>query len=127
MPGRHKPNFTTMDTVPKHDERSNCSPPPEDDLATELHSSIDEIRGVIRELRDEVRTYRKDVQKHRSDENKSLLTRQEAADRLRISTRTLDDREAAGEVQAIRIGGRVLYHRDALDAYIRRCGREGRK
>lgn len=56
-----------------------------------------------------------------------LLTREEAAERLRISTRTLDDMEAAGEIQAVRVRGRVLYHPETLEAFIRRCSREGRE
>jgi len=55
----------------------------------------------------------------------ALLTRQEAADRLRVSTRTLDDLEASGRLQAIRIGRRVLYHPATLDAFIRQQSREG--
>jgi hypothetical protein len=31
--------------------------------------------------------------------------------------------EEAGEIQAVRIRGRVLYHRETLDAYIQRQSR----
>lgn len=52
-----------------------------------------------------------------------LLTREQAARRLSISTRTLDTLESDGEIRAIRIRGRVLYDPDALDAFIRACAR----
>lgn len=55
----------------------------------------------------------------RSDSADVLLTRDEAASHLRISTRTLDTMEAAGEISSVRIRGRVLYHRDALNEFIR--------
>ena len=57
------------------------------------------------------------------DEEEILLTREEAADRLRVSTRTLDDLEASGRLQATRIGRRVLYHAEALDAFVRKQSR----
>ena len=53
-----------------------------------------------------------------------LLTREQAAERLSISTRTLDTLESDGEIRAIRIRGRVLYDPDALDAFIRACARK---
>ena len=59
------------------------------------------------------------------DDASPLLTREEAAERLRISTRTLDTMEAAGEIQAVRIRGRVLYHPETLEAYIRRAAEGG--
>ena len=53
-----------------------------------------------------------------------LLTREQAAERLSISTRTLDTLEADGEIRAVRIRGRVLYDPEALDAFIRACARK---
>lgn len=55
------------------------------------------------------------------EENTSdtLLTRKEAADRIRVSVRKLDDLEASGRLQAIRIGRRVLYHPKTIEAFIR--------
>lgn len=49
----------------------------------------------------------------------SLLTRKEAAERLRISKRKLDDLEASGRLQAVRVGSRVLYDPRTLQAFIR--------
>lgn len=67
-------------------------------------------------LREEVQALR-----HREapDGPKALLTREQAAERLSISTRTLDDMAEAGEIEPVRIRGRVLYHPDTLTAYIR--------
>jgi len=53
------------------------------------------------------------------DTLETLLTRKEAADRIRVSVRKLDDLEASGRLQAIRIGRRVLYHPKAIEAFIR--------
>jgi hypothetical protein len=46
---------------------------------------------------------------------------------LGISERTLDDMADRGEIQPVRIRGRVLYAPDTLDAFIRRKAGEGRK
>lgn len=88
---------------------------------------IDEIRSLLHGLRQEVQAIRKDIDSIRgeNDSGDALLTRDEAADRLRISTRTLDDIEASGRLQAVRIGRRVLYHPATLDAFIRRQAGEG--
>jgi excisionase family DNA binding protein len=56
-----------------------------------------------------------------------LLPRKEAAETLGISVRTLATIEDAGEIQAVRIRGRVLYDPETLQAYIRRrAGGDGR-
>ena len=49
-----------------------------------------------------------------------LLTREEAAERLQVSVRTIDTLRAAGEIQAVKVKRRVRFHPDALDAYVRR-------
>lgn len=87
----------------------------------------DEIRSLLRGLREEVHALREEVSSLRGStaESDALLTREEAADRLRISTRTLDDLEASGRLQAVRIRRRVLYHPAALAAFIRQQSREG--
>jgi len=54
-----------------------------------------------------------------ADTSGTLLTREEAAGRIRISVRKLDDLEASGRLQAIRIGRRVLYHPKTIEAFIR--------
>lgn len=88
-------------------------------------SLSDEIRGLLNGLREEVHALREELQTLREPDEDALLTREEAADRLRISTRTLDDLEASGRLRAVRIGRRVLYHPATLDAYIRSCTGEG--
>jgi excisionase family DNA binding protein len=78
------------------------------------------------QIKTEIAALRAEIQAQDRTPSSPLLTRQEAARYLRISKRTLDTAEAEGELRAIRVRGRVLYHRDALDAYIRRCAeREG--
>lgn len=87
---------------------------------------LPDLRTLLRGLRDELSEVRDDIRELRTERDpESLLTREEAAERLRISTRTLDDMAAEGEIQPIRVRGRVLYHPDALDAYIRHASREG--
>ena len=49
-----------------------------------------------------------------------LLSREEAAERLNISVRTLDT------LRAVKVKRRVRFHPDALEAYIRRHAEEGR-
>ncbi|MCS3632653.1 excisionase family DNA binding protein [Salinibacter ruber] len=78
-------------------------------------------RSALYDLLSDLRGNLKAVQEALGDqEPESLLTRNEAADRLRISTRTLDDMADAGEIQPVRIRGRVLYAPETLKAYIRR-------
>lgn len=43
-----------------------------------------------------------------------LLTRQEAAQALRVSVRTLDRLQAAGRVRVVKLGKRVLFERAEL-------------
>lgn len=82
-----------------------------------LLDALSSLRGEIEALREEL--------KPKSDSD-ALLTREEAAERLGISTRTLDDLEASGRLQAVRIGRRVLYHPETLDSFIRTQSREDR-
>jgi excisionase family DNA binding protein len=46
------------------------------------------------------------------------LTKQEAADRGRVSLKDIDRAIASGELTARRAGRRVIIHRDWLDAWI---------
>ena len=49
----------------------------------------------------------------------TIITRREAAERLRVSMRSLDKLVAEGAgPPAIRIGGRVLFTEDALAAWV---------
>lgn len=76
------------------------------------------LRSLISEVHREVQALREEIAGRFP--NTHLFTRDEAADYLRISVRTLDDMEEAGEIQAVRIRGRVLYHQETLEAYVRR-------
>lgn len=83
---------------------------------------IDALRAEFRDVvRSELRRER------RREAVPEMLDREEAADALGVSTRTLSTLTAAGEVQAVRIKGRVLYSAGALRAYIRRQAGEGAK
>jgi excisionase family DNA binding protein len=48
----------------------------------------------------------------------NMLTRDEASTYLRISVRKLDSLVSVGDLPAIRIGSRVLFAREDLDAFI---------
>lgn len=106
--------------VPKPDDSDN---PQEDRLRGELRALVDGLREEVQALSEEVQALRRREAPHGPD---SLLSREEAADRLGVSTRTLDDIEEAGEIQAVRIRGRVLYSPETLDAFIRARAGEGR-
>ena len=108
----------------EEDPEEESSPPQEGgpdllgklaELVRELHEEIQDLRGEVQALR------RKEV----PDGPSRLLPREEAAETLGISVRTLDDMEELGEIQAVRIRGRVLYAPETLQAYIRRQARDG--
>ncbi|PQJ33605.1 hypothetical protein BSZ35_02425 [Salinibacter sp. 10B] len=102
------------------------SDPPEQDLRTQLRELVAGLRREVEALREEITALRRKEAPEGAD---SLLTREEAAERLRISTRTLHDLADAGEIQPVRVRGRVLYHPDTLEAYIRQQARreDGRR
>lgn len=50
----------------------------------------------------------------------TLLTREEAANHLRVSMRTLDKLRAAGELRGTNILGRVIFRADELQRFIDR-------
>lgn len=95
----------------------------ETELQQELRSLVDGLREEVHALREEVQALRR---KESPKGPNALLTREEAAERLGISERTLDDMADRGEIQPVRIRGRVLYAPDTLDAFIRRKAGEGR-
>lgn len=97
--------------------------PLEDSLRRELRALVDGLREDVQALREEVTALRR---REAPDGIEALLTREEAAERLGISERTLDDMADAGEIKPVRIRGRVLYAPDTLDAFIRRKAGEGR-
>ena len=104
--------------------------PPLSPLKEEIRALVDGLRQEIHALREDAASLRDEVQALRRKNTPTgpdaLLTRNEAADRLGISVRTLDDLEAAGDLQAIRIRGRVLYAPETLSAFIDRRARGGR-
>lgn len=106
-----------------NEEIDEGDPPPE-------NSRQDDLRDLLEGLREEVQALRVEVTALRGKEGPdgpdALLSREEAADTLGISLRTLDDMEEAGEIQSVRIRGRVLYAPETLQAYIRRRAGEGR-
>jgi len=107
--------------IPNQDDSNK---PPGGTLSGEIRTLIDGLREEVHELREEITALRRNEAPDGPD---TLLTRKEAAERLRISTRTLDDMAAAGEIQPVRIRGRVLYAPETLEAYVRRNAGGGRK
>jgi excisionase family DNA binding protein len=53
------------------------------------------------------------------DSNK-LMTKREAADRLSISTRTLDRIRSKGEIKAVQVGGQVRFRPEDVEKFISR-------
>ena len=51
----------------------------------------------------------------------SLLTRQEVADQLRVTVRTLERWEDEGRLVPIRLGRNVRYRGEDVEAYIRQA------
>ena len=95
---------------------------PEASLQGELQDHVRGLREEVQALQDEVTALRR---KEAPDGPNALLHRKEAAEVLGISVRTLDDMAEAGEIQPVRIRGRVLYAPETLEAYIRRRAGEG--
>jgi excisionase family DNA binding protein len=108
--------------VANSEETDKGDPPSEDSLRGELRALVDGLRKEVHALREEVQALRRKESPEGPD---ALLTRGEAAERLGISERTLDDMADAGEIQPVRIRGRVLYSPDTLDAFVRRRAGEG--
>lgn len=93
-------------------------------LEHQKRNSAIALHEEIRALHDRLDEVMRLLQQDDTGEDDTLLTRKQAANRLSVSMRTLDTLEADGEIRAIRIRGRVLYHPDALDAFIRQCARQ---
>lgn len=106
-------NRSETDTSPKGKPLSDS--PRSSPLSTEIREVLADLREEVTALRDEVQALRRREAPSGPD---ALLPREEAAERLGISTRTLDDMAEAGEIQPVRIRGRVLYAPDTLDAYV---------
>lgn len=122
MSGRERHRLTPiMEARNTETDESESDPP---------HSLREELRVLVDGLREEVHALREEVQALRRKESPegpdALLTREEAAERLGISERTLDDMADRGEIQPVRIRGRVLYAPETLEAFIRRKAGEGR-
>lgn len=100
--------------VSAQDEPPNSSPR-SSPLSTEIREVLADLREEVAALRNEVQALRRKKAPNGPD---ALLPREEAAERLGISIRTLDDMADAGEIQPVRIRGRVLYAPDTLDAYV---------
>lgn len=96
--------------VQNTNDSSGVDAPPEASLREQVQEIHSDVQAVLEKL---------EKLGGREDPDQ-LLTREEAAERLRISVRTLDDMAEAGEIQPVRIRGRVLYHTETLEAYVRR-------
>jgi len=124
-----EPNYKGLSGVPPalgEGSEGKSSSPQEGgpDLQGKLVELIRGLQEEIQNLRDEVTALRR---REAPDGPSRLLPRKEAAETLGISVRTLATIEDAGEIQAVRIRGRVLYDPETLQAYIRRrAGGDGR-
>jgi len=121
--------------------RTSCSRPSppsgDDNLFRELRDLVDGLRDEVQALRDDLRVLRETETPPADQEGtddlsdadtEPLLTRKQAARRLSISTRLLDDLEDEGEIRSVRIRGRVLYERSEIESYIRaQAGEDGRQ
>lgn len=96
------------------DEAPNSSPR-NSPLSTEIGEVMADLREEVTALRNEVQALRR---KEAPKGLAALLPREEAAEGLRVSIRTLDDMADAGEIQPVRIRGRVLCAPDTRDAYL---------
>jgi len=95
----------------------------EEKVPDRLGELVGAVREEIADLRHEVQSLREEL-----TGAPSLLDREEAAEKLGVSVRTLDTLEAAGELEAIRPtgeGGRVLYPPQSVQLYIERNRRGG--
>lgn len=94
--------------------RPRPSPPAENDeaLLRELRALVDGLHTEVEALREELSDLRK--------EPSAELSPEEAADRLGISRRTLDELEARGKITAVQVGGQVRYEARELADFIRR-------
>ena len=76
-----------------------------------------EFRAIIGT---EIREALKELPKNSQAESETLLTRNEAARKLKVSLVTLNDWTKRGMVQSYTIGGRVLYKDSELEASLHR-------
>lgn len=76
-----------------------------------------EFRAIIGT---EIREALKELPKNSQAESETLLTRNEASRKLKVSLVTLNDWTKRGMVQSYTIGGRVLYKDSELEASLHR-------
>lgn len=105
-------DFSSSERFVIHVNKSGDLVDPAADTSSEsLHDGdlAEVIRHVVRqELRREARR----------EAVPELLPREEAADVLSVSTRTLDTLRADGQITAIKLRGRALYDAAVLAAYV---------
>lgn len=84
-------------------------------LFSELEENLPELPQLVREaVREELQSARK------QPDGGPLLSKQEVADWLGVSPRTVDTLAADGELKKIYVGGSVRFSPGAVKAYIRR-------
>ena len=82
--------------------------------------SLEEIREAVRSvIREELHS--------RGPEAEAPYDSEQAATRLNISRRKLDELVAAGTLRPIRIGRKRLFPREQLDAFLRQAARRRRR
>lgn len=86
---------------------------------TRTHMSEDEV-DVLDDLREQVGALQEEVRALRSEEDpERLLTKEEAAELLSVSERTVDTMIHSGEITSLKIGRARRIPRRALMSYIR--------
>ncbi len=78
--------------------------------------------GALREMLERVEAKVDGL--HDKPDPDRLLTKEEVAERLQVSPRTVDTLAAAGDIPRIKIRGCVRFHPGAVVAYIDRQARE---
>lgn len=116
---------------PPRGNRDQPRPAPEPDpelLPAQVASAIDRLWKTVDRLRKTVERLLERIEADAlSGAPDALLTREQAADRLSISVRKLDQLAEAGEIRAIRIDRAVRYHPESLDRFIRRRAAGGNR
>lgn len=65
----------------------------------------------------------KKLDRLREEDSDHLLTKEDVAERLQVSERTVDTLAASGELQKIKVRRCVRFSPQAVDAYVRRQAR----
>ena len=125
MPGYDTSHHVAVCSLPNSTETGKeCH---KDGTLSKIDQRVQEVCGRLVRLDAKIQAMNERIKTLQggSPSDPTLLTRAETAEKLQISVRMLDTLEAAGEIQAIRIGRSVRYHPDTIEAFIRSRSRGG--